>query len=72
MTAETDTPRGAPGRPEGSTLQPPRPLLIQVRVTPGEKARILDLARAQGAENMSAYMRRAALRQPAEGPRSAA
>jgi hypothetical protein len=47
MTAETETPRGAPGRPEGSTLQPARPLLIQVRVTPGEKKRILDLARAQ-------------------------
>jgi len=72
MTAETDTPCGAPGRPGGSSLQPPRPLLIQVRVTPGEKARILDLARAQGAENLSAYVRRAALRQPVEGPRSAA
>jgi len=72
MTPDTETSRGAPGRPGGSSLQPPRPLLIQVRVTPGEKERILDLARAQGAENMSAYMRRAALRQPVEGPRSAA
>ncbi len=63
MMAETETPRGAPGRPEGSTLQPPRPLLIQVRVTPGEKARIIELARAQDAENVSVYMRRAALRQ---------
>jgi len=72
MTLDIDMPRGVPGRPGGSSLQPPRPLLIQVRVTPGEKERILDLARAQGAENMSAYMRRAALRQPVEGPRSAA
>ncbi len=72
MTPDRDMPRVAPGRPEGSTLQPARPLLIQVRVTPGEKERILDLARAQGAENMSAYMRRAALRSPTDGPRSAA
>jgi len=72
MTAETETPRLAPGRPEGSTLQPARPLLIQVRVTPGEKARILDLARAQGAENLSSYLRRCALRPLNEGPRSAA
>ncbi len=71
MAAETDTPRGAPGRPEGSTLQPARPLLIQVRVTPGEKERILDLARAQGADNMSSYMRRCALRPPPGEPRSA-
>jgi len=72
MTAETETLRGAPGRPEGSTLQPARPLLIQVRVTPGEKARIIELARAQDAENVSVYMRRAALRPLNEGPRSAA
>jgi len=63
MTADTETPRGAPGRPGGSSLQPPRPLLMQMRVTPGEKARIIELARAQDAENVSAYMRRAALRQ---------
>ena len=61
MTPDRDMPRVAPGRPGGSTLQPARPLLIQVRVTPGEKERILDLARALGAENMSAYMRRVAL-----------
>ncbi len=72
MVAETETPRGAPGRPGGSSLQPPRPLLIQVRVTPGEKARILDFARAQGADNMSSYVRRAALRQLTDGPRQTA
>lgn len=72
MTAATDTLRGAPGRPEGSTLQPARPLLMQMRVTPGEKARIIELARAHDAENVSAYMRRAALRQLTDGPRSAA
>ncbi len=72
MVAETDTPRGTPGRPEGSSLQPARPLLIQVRVTSGEKARIIELARAQDAENVSAYVRRAALRQLTDGPRSAA
>jgi len=44
MTPDTEMTRGVPGRPGGSSLQPPRPLLIQVRVTPGEKARSIDLA----------------------------
>lgn len=72
MTAATETPRGAPGRPGGSSLQPPRPLLMQMRVTPGEKARIIELARAHDAENVSSYMRHAALGQPMGQPRSAA
>ncbi len=46
MAAETDTPRGAPGRPGGSSLQPPRPYLIQIRVTASEKKCILERARA--------------------------
>jgi len=68
MVAETDTPRGAPGRPEGSTLQPPRPLLIQVRVTADEKERIVGRARARGDESVSSYMRHAALGQPMGQP----
>ncbi len=72
MTAETTTPRGAPGRPAGSTLQPARPLLIQVRVTPAEKERIVGRARARGDESVSSYMRWAALGQSTGEPRSVA
>ncbi len=72
MIAETETPRGVPGRPAGSSLQPPRPILIQFRVTADELARIEGIARARGDESRSSYIRWAALGQSAGAPRSAA
>ncbi len=53
-----------PGRPGYRPLQPERPLLVQVRVSQGEKARLIALAREHGFESVSGFVRARALGQP--------
>ncbi len=56
-----------PGRPGYRPLQPERKLLIQVRVSPMEKARLLELARQHGAETVSSFVRERMLTDPVPG-----
>ncbi len=70
VAIETDTVRLLPERPARQSLGVERPLLVQVKVSATEKARLVSLAQAQGFESISSYARARLLGQP--GPRSAA